>query len=68
MDLVRSWRHLVVPGRHLGEVSLDTAGWAEHQLNDLRRALQDPQIGVVWLGRGGLAYRIACRNLAVKPL
>ncbi len=57
MDLIRSWGHQVVPGRHIDAVHRYMAGTAEQRSDDLRWALEDPQIDVVWLARGGFGIQ-----------
>ncbi|MBR8234919.1 LD-carboxypeptidase [Burkholderia sp. AU42008] len=51
--LVESWGFKVTTSTHLGSRYRYFAGTAEERADDLRCALMDPSVDIVWLARGG---------------
>jgi muramoyltetrapeptide carboxypeptidase len=57
LALIRSWGFKVLTGPHLGASWRYTAGTAMERIEDLRWALETPNIDFVWIARGGFGVQ-----------
>lgn len=67
--LIESWGYVAVVGKHVGNIYKGKyAGTAEERLEDLRRALDDPDIKAILCNRGGYGTLHFINTLPVSHL
>jgi muramoyltetrapeptide carboxypeptidase len=68
IELLRSWGYRVVLGKNVHATWRYSAGTVSQRAEDLRWALEDPEIDAVWLARGGFGVQHCLPVLAAVSL
>lgn len=63
--MIRSWGYRVVAGKHIDQAWRYTAGTVEQRNEDLCWAMEDPEVDIVWLARGGFGLQHCLPHLPV---